>query len=177
MTTPSSLLFDHFSFSSMGVPSSARIKSAIQDFKEAGGYIETTEWLEDRHVTYFKNFQPQWLRSMAHKIRVEFPGGFPVDHAIHAALLEVKAGAEEQEMHSDGVIGSLFWNIFVPLTRNFQAQGTTVFVNGTKSSHWCRNYMFDSNVLHYGQANCSRNPRYVLLFIIGIIDAFGPSPL
>ena len=186
-TATSLLLFDHFSFSSVGVPSGARIKSAIKAFKEEdGGYIETAEWLDDRYVTYFKRMQPQWLVSMARKIRMEFPGGFPVDHyAIHALLLEVKPGAAEQEIHSDGVDGgSLFWNIFVPLTRSSQlVHGTTVFESdsddaGSQPSKWCRNYMFDSKTLHYGQANRSETTtRYVLLFIVGTVEAFGPSTL
>ena len=159
-------LFDHFSFSSLGVPSVARVKSAMDEYKEAGGFMETTEWLDDRYVTILKDFQPQWLKSMVRKIRMEFPGGFPDDHFIHALLLEVKPGAGEQKMHSDGGEGSLFWNIIVPLSCTNEMQGTTVFENGTKPSRWCRNYMFDSNVLHYGQANRSRKSRYALLFIV-----------
>ena len=161
-----SVVINPFSFSSANVPPVAKIRSSIQRYKEEGGYIGEDGFPNDRDVLHLNAFRPQWLKRVALKIKKEFPGGFPSNYSIYATLLRIAAGADEQEEHSDsGNPDELFWNVFIPLTHH-KGQGTTVFKGGIRPQHRCRNYLFDSNILHYGQANTSSKPRWVLMFIV-----------
>jgi hypothetical protein len=114
--------------------------------------------------------QPRWLKRIAMRVKREFPGGFPPGYAVYAALFGARPGAEEQEVHADGPGDRrMFWNIFVPLTFH-AAQGTTVFPGGVRPSPRCRNYMFDSTVLHHGEANRSGRSRWALLLTVASAD-------
>lgn len=162
-------LFDAFSFSHRHVPSIERLLASIRRHEEFGHYIYRTGFQRDRDTISLGSFQPCWLKRIARKVKWEFPGGFPPDHAVYAHLFQIHPGAEEQEMHADGFDAAsgepLFWNIFVPLT--FHAtQGTTVFPQGVRPSPHCMNYLFDSAVLHHGQANHSTHCRWVLMLVV-----------
>ena len=177
-------LFNHFSFRDTDVPPVPKLKSDIRMFRETRrfevtDYIREDGWFDDdRRVTYLGSFQPQWLKRLANKIRREFPGGLPVNHEIYAVLLEIAAGAAKQKLHKDSENPTPFWSIFVPLTRH-KAQGTTAFHGGIYPSPKCKNYLFDSNTMHYGQANRSQHTRCVLVFMIGPAELFddGMMPL
>ena len=166
-------LFNHFSFRDADVPDISSLLSEIKRFKEweLENYIQEGEWEEDRYVIYLGRFQPRWLKRMVQTIRDEFPGGVPSGYEIYAALLEVRPGAARQNLHADGEL-EVFWNLFVPLTRHC-AQGTTAFEGGIYPSYRCKNYLFDSRIMHYGQANNSAHTRYVLMFMIGLAETFG----
>jgi hypothetical protein len=164
---PSTMLCNAFSISHINVPPVERVRACIERFREKGGYVCLIGFPEEREVTEFGRFQPQWLKRVARRVKREFPGGFPSDHSIYAALLEITPTAEEQEVHADGIESQpLFWTIFVPLTFH-QNQGTTVFAGGAKKPpRCCRNYMFDSVVQHYGEANRSGESRWVLMLTV-----------
>jgi hypothetical protein len=168
-----SVVINPFSFSSAKVPPVARIMESIWSYRETGkGNIEEDEFPNDRDVLHLNSYQPQWLKRIALKIRKEFPGGFPPNHAIFATLLRIAVGADEQEEHTDsGNPDLLSWNVFIPLTHH-KEQGSTVFKGGIIPSRMCRNYLFDSNIKHYGQANKSSKPRWVLVFVVETKDSF-----
>jgi hypothetical protein len=161
------MLCNAFSISHTDVPPVQRVRASIERFKEKGGHICRTGFPEGREVTEFGRFQPQWLKRVARRVKREFPrGGFPSDHSIYAAILEITPGAGEQEAHADGIESQPpFWTIFVPLTFH-RNQGTTVFADGAKPPPRCRNYMFDSAVQHYGEANRCRESRWVLMLTV-----------
>ena len=167
-----SVVINPFSFSSADVPPVAKILDSVWVYKALGGYIGGDEFPDDRHVLHLNSYQPRWLKRVALKIKKEFPGGFPPNYAIFATLLKIAVGADEQEEHADsGNPDLLFWNVFIPLTHH-KEQGSTVFKGGIVPSRMCRNYLFDSNIKHYGQANKSSKPRWVLMLVVAANDSF-----
>jgi hypothetical protein len=172
-------LFDQLSLRGLHIPSAASLKATIEDRKIMGKHVGYNEFPDDRHVTLLGFMKKTWLKRVARKLIAEFPGGFPSDHNIYASLMKIPAGAAEQEVHADGDdgegnAGARFWTLFIPLT-NHRMQGTTAFVvNGriVLPPRGCSNYMFDSTVLHYGQANRSNRDRYVLMLNVGSKDSF-----
>ena len=160
-------LFNVFSLRGVRIPSAASLELAVENRKLTGGYVRRSEFLDDRQVSHLGFMQAAWLKRVAKKIAKEFPGGFPPDHKIYAYLLKIPPGAAEQEVHADGdeTMYARFWSIFIPLT-NHRMQGTTAFiVNGRTvlPPRGCSNYLFDSTVFHYGQANHSNQARFVLM--------------
>ena len=166
------MLCNAFPVSHRLVPPVERVVASIERFEDEGGPIHRTWFPYERAVTEFGKFQPNWLKRIAQRIKRGFPGGFPSDHSIYAALLEIPPGADEQEVHADGLGAQpVFWNIFVPLTFH-RNQGTTVFAGGARPPPRCRNYMFDSVVEHHGQANRSGESRWVLMFTVASDRSF-----
>ena len=84
-------LFNHFSFSRDDIPSPDQIKEEIEYFEEnEGGHVSKNGTPSEGRVVFdFDTFRPEWLMNIALKTVVEFPGGFPHDYIITAALLEV----------------------------------------------------------------------------------------
>ena len=173
-------LFDPLSLKGLHIPSAASLKATIEDRKVMGKYVGYTHFPDDRDVIHLGFTKKMWLKRVARKIVAEFPGGFPSDHHIYASLLKIPPGAAEQEVHEDGDDGkgnletTRFWTFFIPLTTH-RMQGTTAFVVNGRTvlpPRGCSNYMFDSTVLHYGQANRSNQERYVLMLNVGWKDSF-----
>jgi hypothetical protein len=164
-------IFNAFSFSHESVPSVERLIDSIRLHQEAGDCVHSTVFQNDRDFIELRSFQPCWLKRIARKVKWEFPGGFPTDHAVYAQLLQVYPGSEEQEMHADGSDDPMFWSIFVPLTFHTD-QGTTVFSQGVHPLPHCKNYMFDSTVLHYGQANNGNQCRWVLMLVVAPVHSY-----
>ena len=166
--------FNIFSFSHNDIPSPEQIKEEIDDFVEDVGHVSISgSPIEGRVNIDFDTFRPEWLKKIARKIMAEFPGGFPHDYCINAALVEVWSGSERQPMHQDGSERQPWksWQLFIPLT-DHRAQGTTIFGNGLGPPRGCRNYIFDDQTWHYGDSNRSQFIRYVLIFVIGHKDHF-----
>ncbi len=163
--------FNLLSLKGLHIPSAASLTSAIEQRRAMGLYVRYSRFPDDRDVTHLGFMQKAaWLKRIARKVVSEFPGGFPPDHNIFASLLKVPPGAAEQELHGDSeTVKPLFWSLFIPLTHH-RMQGTTAFfvVNGKTvlPPRGCSNYLFDSAVLHYGQANRSNQARYVLMLNI-----------
>ena len=159
-----------FSISHRNVPPS--VPASIRRYRERGGYIERTGFPDDRDALEFGRLQPKWLKRVARRVKREWPGGFPPEHSIYAALLEIAPGADEQEVHADGIEAQpVFWTVFVPLTFH-RDQGTTVFAGGARPPPRCWNYMFDSTVEHFGQANRSGAVRRVLMLTVASDRSF-----
>ena len=160
------------SVSRIDVPPVPRVLASIDRFEAAGGPIHRTCFNEEREVTEFGRFQPRWLKRVARRVKREWPGGFPADHSIYAALLGIPPGADEQEVHADGSgAHPVFWTVLVPLTFH-RHQGTTVFAGGARPPPRCWNYMFDSTVEHFGQANRSGAVRRVLMLTVASDRSF-----
>ena len=164
-------MINPFSVSSANAPPVAKILESVSVFKELGGHIGKDGFPDDREFLYLNLYQPRWLKRVALKIKKEFPGGFPSNHAIFATLLKIAVGADDQAEHTDSKNPDVFfWSVFIPLTHH-KEQGSTVFKGGNVPSRMCRNYLFDSNVMHYGQANKSSKPRWVLVFVVASSDS------
>lgn len=165
--------FNLLSLQGLHIPSVAGLKSSIEKRRATGAYMRRSFFPDDRNVTHLGFLiHKEWMKRIARKLVAGFPDGFPSEHNIYVSLLEIPPGAEEQEVHADGDTSSeqpRSWSFFIPLT-NHRMQGTTVFiVNGKRvlPPRGCSNYLFDSTVLHYGQANRSNQTRCVLMFNVG----------